>query len=105
MGLRPLVRELAGVRVALRTLGSLAHDVELVLVSVLRPGDEPGPVAGLRVLQEERGVVTRVAVEVSRDVDPPRAAAQSTYKGQTYYFCAVSCKQRFDREPDKYVKA
>jgi Cu+-exporting ATPase len=39
------------------------------------------------------------------DVDPPRAAAQSTYKGQTYYFCAVSCKQRFDREPDKYVKA
>jgi Cu+-exporting ATPase len=39
------------------------------------------------------------------DVDPPRAAAQSTYKSQTYYFCAVGCKQRFDREPDKYVKA
>ena len=37
------------------------------------------------------------------DVDPPRAAAQSTYKGTTYYFCAVVCKQKFDREPERYV--
>jgi YHS domain-containing protein len=36
-------------------------------------------------------------------IDPPKAAAQSSYKGQTYYFCAVGCKQTFDREPDKYL--
>ena len=36
-------------------------------------------------------------------VDPPSAAAQSVYKGQTYYFCAVGCKQKFDREPEKYL--
>ena len=36
-------------------------------------------------------------------VDPPNAAAQSIYEGQTYYFCAVGCKQKFDREPDKYL--
>jgi P-type Cu+ transporter len=36
-------------------------------------------------------------------VDPPRAAAQSNYKGQTYYFCAVGCKQAFDKEPEKYL--
>jgi Cu+-exporting ATPase len=36
-------------------------------------------------------------------VDPAKAAAQSTYKGQTYYFCAVGCKQKFDREPEKYL--
>jgi YHS domain-containing protein len=36
-------------------------------------------------------------------VDPPRAAAQSTYRGQTYYFCAVGCKQQFDKEPEKYL--
>ncbi len=36
-------------------------------------------------------------------VDPPRAAAQSQYRGQTYYFCAVSCKQKFDKEPEKYL--
>jgi Cu+-exporting ATPase len=37
------------------------------------------------------------------DVDPRKAAAQSTHQGQTYYFCAVSCKQAFDKDPDKYL--
>ena len=36
-------------------------------------------------------------------VEPARAAAQSTYRGQTYYFCAVGCKQQFDKEPEKYL--
>ena len=36
-------------------------------------------------------------------VEPAKAAAQSTHKGQTYYFCAVGCKQKFDREPEKYL--
>ncbi len=39
------------------------------------------------------------------DVEPAKAAAQSSYKGQTYYFCRVGCKQQFDAEPEKYVKA
>ena len=30
-------------------------------------------------------------------VDPAKAAAQSSYQGETYYFCAVGCKQKFDR--------
>ena len=36
-------------------------------------------------------------------VEPARAAAQSTYRGQAYYFCAVACKQQFDKEPEKYL--
>jgi YHS domain-containing protein len=36
-------------------------------------------------------------------VEPARAAAQSMYRGQTYYFCAVGCKQQFDKEPEKYL--
>ena len=39
------------------------------------------------------------------DVEPAKAAAQSTYKSQTYYFCAVGCKKTFDAEPDTYVKS
>ena len=31
------------------------------------------------------------------------AAATSEYKGDTYYFCAKSCKERFDRDPERYV--
>ena len=37
-------------------------------------------------------------------VEPATAAAQSTHRGQTYYFCAVSCKQAFDKEPEKYSR-
>jgi len=38
------------------------------------------------------------------EVDPKKAAAQSNYKGQMIYFCAVGCKQKFDASPEKYVK-
>lgn len=38
------------------------------------------------------------------DVDPLKAAAQSKHKGETYYFCAVGCKEKFDRDPEKYLK-
>jgi len=37
------------------------------------------------------------------DVDPRKAAAQSRYEGETYYFCAVACKEKFDREPERYA--
>jgi Cu+-exporting ATPase len=37
-------------------------------------------------------------------VDEKQAAATSTYKGKTYYFCAQTCKERFDRSPEKFIK-
>jgi Cu+-exporting ATPase len=37
------------------------------------------------------------------DVDPKKAAAMSSYKGQTIYFCAIGCKQAFDADPEKYL--
>ncbi len=37
-------------------------------------------------------------------VDPAKAAGSSVYNGKTYYFCAIACKQKFDREPQKFVK-
>jgi Cu+-exporting ATPase len=33
-----------------------------------------------------------------------KAAGKSEYKGRTYYFCALSCKERFDRNPEQYAK-
>ena len=36
-------------------------------------------------------------------VEPAKAAAQSSHQGQTYYFCALGCKHKFDKEPEKYV--
>ena len=37
-------------------------------------------------------------------IDEKTAAGKSDYNGKTYYFCAVSCKQKFDANPSAYVK-
>ncbi len=38
------------------------------------------------------------------DVDEQNAAGTSHYRGQLYYFCAKSCKEKFDRNPEQYLK-
>ena len=35
-------------------------------------------------------------------VDEENAAAQSTYEGQTFYFCSEGCKEKFDQNPEKH---
>ena len=37
------------------------------------------------------------------EVDPKQAAAQSRYRGEMVYFCAVQCKLKFDADPEKYM--
>jgi len=39
------------------------------------------------------------------EVREEEAAASSEYKGKKYYFCAKTCKQKFDENPEKYIKA
>ncbi|MCO6512025.1 MAG: heavy metal translocating P-type ATPase [Aridibacter famidurans] len=47
--------------------------------------------------------------EIHRDpvcgmfVTPESAAAKFEYEGETYYFCAVGCKQRFETDPEKFL--
>ncbi len=38
------------------------------------------------------------------NVDETEAADTSVYKGVTYYFCAKSCKEKFDKEPEKFLE-
>ena len=33
-----------------------------------------------------------------------KAAAKTDYKGNTYYFCAKVCKEKFEKEPEKYLQ-
>jgi Cu+-exporting ATPase len=47
----------------------------------------------------ERDVVC--GMEVDRD----SAAAQSEFNGRTYFFCSQSCKENFDRQPERYIKS
>jgi YHS domain-containing protein len=38
-------------------------------------------------------------------VDENKNAGTSEYQGKTYYFCAPSCKRKFDENPEKYLKS
>ena len=38
------------------------------------------------------------------DVNPRDAAATSQHQEQTYYFCSTNCKEKFDQNPQQYVK-
>ena len=38
------------------------------------------------------------------DVDAQDAAAKSQHRGQTYYFCSESCKNKFEQNPEQYAK-
>jgi YHS domain-containing protein len=38
------------------------------------------------------------------EVDEKKAAATYEYKGKTYYFCAVGCKDKFVKTPEKFLK-
>lgn len=35
-------------------------------------------------------------------IDEKTAAGTSEYQGRVYYFCAESCKEQFDQNPEKY---
>ena len=37
-------------------------------------------------------------------IDESKAAGKSEYQGKTYYFCAQSCKAKFDANPQQYAK-
>ena len=36
-------------------------------------------------------------------VDESKAAGKSEYKGKTYYFCALGCKAKFDKNPEQFT--
>ncbi len=36
-------------------------------------------------------------------IEDKEAAATSTYKGTTYYFCSKPCKEDFDKDPESYL--
>ncbi len=50
---------------------------------------------------EEGGMVIDpiCLTEIAEDEAP----AKSVYKGQTFYFCAESCKMMFEEDPEKYI--
>lgn len=36
-------------------------------------------------------------------ISEEKAVETTEYKGKTYYFCGKGCKERFEKEPEKYL--
>ena len=39
------------------------------------------------------------------DVSADSAKATTVFRGKTYYFCSISCRDNFDAAPEKYADA
>ncbi len=67
------------------------------------------PVEQLAVERKKRAageVLTKVTDPVCRMMIYPKdAVATSVYLDETHYFCAESCKTRFDADPTRYITA
>jgi Cu+-exporting ATPase len=37
------------------------------------------------------------------EVNPASAEGQSEFEGQSFYFCSKECKQKFERDPQRYI--
>lgn len=36
-------------------------------------------------------------------IDTENAAARAEFRGETYYFCSIGCRERFEETPDRFV--
>lgn len=36
-------------------------------------------------------------------VDPSHAKAAAVHDGRTYFFCSISCREKFEQDPTKFV--
>jgi YHS domain-containing protein len=60
-------------------------------------------VASNATSQRKGGVEMATDPVCKMQVDEKTAPAKSEYQGKTYYFCAVGCKQAFEKAPEKYL--
>jgi YHS domain-containing protein len=38
------------------------------------------------------------------EVSESEATFKYEYKGKTYYFCSLYCKEEFEKEPERYIQ-
>ncbi len=55
--------------------------------------------------EKEKEVKVTMDPVCGMKVKPEEAAATYEHKGKTYYFCALACKEKFEKEPEKFVGA
>lgn len=41
---------------------------------------------------------------MGHEIEKSKAAGSTEYNGKTYYFCCAGCKEKFEKDPEKYTK-
>ena len=55
-----------------------------------------------KYVQKENEKVT--CPVMGHEIEISKAAGSTEYEGKTYYFCCAGCKEKFDKDPEKYIK-
>jgi len=65
------------------------------------------PTGGRHSRKEEGKIMTsKIAMQdpvCGMDVETNTAVGSTEYNGQTYHFCSLACKEKFDHKPDRYL--
>ena len=78
--------------------GRRAAEVALPALARLLESPSAAPATAERVLS------LRFDPVCSMVINPSRARATTTRRGQTYYFCSENCRECFERDPDAYLR-
>ena len=78
--------------------------VTLAVEEAILPVTSPKVEIREEKMQGEEIMATMKDPVCGMDIDPNNAAATEEYKSETYYFCSAACRDKFEAEPEKYVK-
>ena len=73
---------------------------EVVKIRNRQRGNKISEVSGHSQTRQQ-GKMTKDPV-CRMEIEESKAAAKTEYKGKTYYFCCVACKEKFDKSPTMY---
>lgn len=59
---------------------------------------------GLKDYGDDSAVFSRDPV-CGTAVDEAKAAAKTEYAGETFYFCSIDCREKFEEDPGRYIQA
>jgi YHS domain-containing protein len=55
------------------------------------------------LLEYRRGGIMAIDPVCKMEVDEEVAPGHTEYDGQDYYFCSLSCEQKFEHNPTEYI--
>ena len=91
----------AGLEIAARTMPEVALSIMAEIVSLRRGQAEKGAAMGSPAQEVPADLAEDPVCHMG--VDPQTARHRADFAGLTYYFCNVSCKMSFEKDPGKYL--